>query len=211
MPRRFPVRGHVLVAGAVGVLGLVLVVSGCAGVVEGGGPAASDEAAASDPPSPTAPATPSFDQALHDELIAMLARDQLDRTGGSSGESDQTRTDRLEEIIDEYGRPTITSSAKTARMPRGRSRSTRTSTPHSSDARSNCSARPSPPGRRRPATSPTSRTGSPSRAANRSDTAPRSVAVRTGPSPRRPSRTRRGSRHDDRPRGSIRTPTTSRR
>jgi len=107
MPRRFPVRGHVLVAGAPGVLGLVLLVSGCTGVPATGGPAASGEAAASDPPSPTAPATPGFDQALHDELIAMLARDQLERTGGSSGESDQARTDRLAEIIGEHGWPTI--------------------------------------------------------------------------------------------------------
>lgn len=48
-----------------------------------------------------------FDQALHDELVAMLERDQLDRTGGSSGESDQARTERLREIIAEHGWPTI--------------------------------------------------------------------------------------------------------
>ncbi|MEV7396448.1 DUF6624 domain-containing protein [Aeromicrobium sp. NPDC092404] len=49
-----------------------------------------------------------FDQALHDELIAMFERDQLDRLGGKpSNESDQDRTDRLEEIIDEHGWPTI--------------------------------------------------------------------------------------------------------
>lgn len=61
---------------------------------------------------PTSPAAASataqeFDPALHDELIAMLERDQLDRTGGSSGESDQARTERLKEIIAEHGWPTF--------------------------------------------------------------------------------------------------------
>src|SRR5690606_28660046 len=35
-------------------------------------------------------------------------RDQVDTLGGSSGESVQTRTDRLRELIDEFGWPTIT-------------------------------------------------------------------------------------------------------
>lgn len=38
----------------------------------------------------------------------MLERDQIDTSGRSSGESFQTRTDRLREIIDEFGWPTIT-------------------------------------------------------------------------------------------------------
>lgn len=64
------------------------------------------------PGSPTSPAAASitaraFDQSLRDELVAMLERDQLDRAGGSSGESDQARTERLKEIIAEHGWPTI--------------------------------------------------------------------------------------------------------
>lgn len=48
------------------------------------------------------PSTGPFNQDLHDELIAMLERDQaMDVT-----ESSQTRTDRLEEIILEHGWPT---------------------------------------------------------------------------------------------------------
>lgn len=67
-------------------------------------PTASPSAA----PPPVASATAQgFDQDLHDELIAMLERDQLDRSGGSSGESDQARTERLKEIIAEHGWPTI--------------------------------------------------------------------------------------------------------
>ncbi len=37
----------------------------------------------------------------------MLEHDQLDRSGGASGESDQARTDRLKEIVAEHGWPTI--------------------------------------------------------------------------------------------------------
>jgi hypothetical protein len=72
------------------------------------GTSASPPQSANAAPETTAPATvQDFDQTLHDELIAMLERDQLDRTGGSSGESDQARTDRLKEIIAEHGWPTI--------------------------------------------------------------------------------------------------------
>ncbi|MBX3094213.1 MAG: hypothetical protein KF680_06720 [Cryobacterium sp.] len=48
-----------------------------------------------------------FNAELHDELVAMLERDQIDSMGGSSGESFQTRTNRLSEIIAEFGWPTI--------------------------------------------------------------------------------------------------------
>ncbi|MHA6695200.1 DUF6624 domain-containing protein [Homoserinimonas sp. A520] len=60
-------------------------------------------------PSVTTPAAPPastgpFNQELHDELVAMLERDQAPDSGG---ESSQARTDRLEEIILEFGWPTI--------------------------------------------------------------------------------------------------------
>jgi hypothetical protein len=47
-----------------------------------------------------------FDQGLHDELVAMLARDQSGRTGGPDAEGDAARTARLAEILDEHGWPT---------------------------------------------------------------------------------------------------------
>ncbi|MET8203399.1 DUF6624 domain-containing protein [Micromonospora taraxaci] len=72
-----------------------------------------------DPPTgtPTAPtsAAPSaavrspaaFDKALHDELVAMLDRDQADRGGTPQTESDQVRTERLKDIISTHGWPTF--------------------------------------------------------------------------------------------------------
>ena len=59
-------------------------------------------------PAPTTPRprSASFDQALHDELIAMLDRDQAGRAGGADPEGDQARTDRLAEILDQHGWPT---------------------------------------------------------------------------------------------------------
>ncbi|NED96397.1 hypothetical protein G1H11_13885 [Phytoactinopolyspora alkaliphila] len=48
-----------------------------------------------------------FNQALHDELMRMLDDDQAERTGEAPMDGDQTRTDRLAEIIDEYGWPTF--------------------------------------------------------------------------------------------------------
>jgi hypothetical protein len=48
-----------------------------------------------------------FDQGLHDELMAMFRRDQAGRTGGVDNEGDTARTERLKEIIEEYGWPTI--------------------------------------------------------------------------------------------------------
>jgi hypothetical protein len=46
-----------------------------------------------------------FDQALHDELVAMLERDQAGRLGGVDDEGDQARTERLAEVLDEHGWP----------------------------------------------------------------------------------------------------------
>jgi hypothetical protein len=55
----------------------------------------------------SSPSTPvQFDQALHDELMAMFRRDQAGRTGGVDNEGDTARTERLKEIIEEYGWPT---------------------------------------------------------------------------------------------------------
>lgn len=54
----------------------------------------------------TAPAA--VDEELRHELLAMLERDQAERMGtgeGTSLETDQDRTNRLEEIVDEHGRP----------------------------------------------------------------------------------------------------------
>ncbi|TBN58291.1 hypothetical protein EYE40_13305 [Glaciihabitans arcticus] len=48
-----------------------------------------------------------FDEELHDELLAMLERDQAGRTGGVDNEGDQARTNRLKEILDEHGWPTF--------------------------------------------------------------------------------------------------------
>ena len=48
-----------------------------------------------------------FNQALHDEIIAMLERDQAGRLGGTDSEGDVARTERLKEIIDEFGWPTF--------------------------------------------------------------------------------------------------------
>jgi hypothetical protein len=72
----------------------------------GGGPA---EPSAQDTSASTAAASypPGFDVGLHDELIAMLERDQSGRTGGPDAEGDAARTARLAEILDEHGWPTF--------------------------------------------------------------------------------------------------------
>jgi hypothetical protein len=47
-----------------------------------------------------------LDEALRDELVAMQQRDQDERTGiDGDTETDQDRTDRLEEIVGEHGWP----------------------------------------------------------------------------------------------------------
>lgn len=64
--------------------------------------------ACSGPDAPEKPAVQAYNQALHDELMGMFDRDQQERTGGEvTDETDQDRTDRLKEIIDEHGWPTI--------------------------------------------------------------------------------------------------------
>ena len=62
--------------------------------------------AASDPRHAASPAA-SFHQALHDELIAMLQRDQAGRTGGADTEGDIARTERLKQIVAQHGWPTF--------------------------------------------------------------------------------------------------------
>lgn len=47
-----------------------------------------------------------FDQDLHDELLLMLEEDRQERTG-EGGLDDTGRTERLKEIVDEHGWPTI--------------------------------------------------------------------------------------------------------
>jgi hypothetical protein len=84
---------------------LVLLLAGCAS--DDTGPAASPTSSAASATSTTAgDAPPGFDQALHDELMAMLERDQSGRSGGPDAEGDMARTDRLEEILAEHGWPT---------------------------------------------------------------------------------------------------------
>jgi hypothetical protein len=90
---------------------LVLLLAGC--TAEDVDPAATASATsspastASDASTTTRPRSPQFDQALHDELIAMLERDQSGRTGGPDAEGDAARTARLEEILAEHGWPTF--------------------------------------------------------------------------------------------------------
>ncbi|MFW3170202.1 DUF6624 domain-containing protein [Geodermatophilus sp. CPCC 206100] len=72
--------------------------------------AAAPAATASPTPAPPAsgpPRSPLFDQALHDELLAMAERDQSGRTGGADLEGDDPRTTRLAAILDEHGWPTF--------------------------------------------------------------------------------------------------------
>jgi hypothetical protein len=54
----------------------------------------------------SSPSSVAFDQALHDELMAMFRRDQAGRTGGVDNEGDTARTEALKEIIAEHGWPT---------------------------------------------------------------------------------------------------------
>jgi hypothetical protein len=80
---------------------VVLLLTGCA---------AAPVAAPGATPTPTP--TPrhtyiGFQRELHDELVAMLERDQAGRLGGTDSEGDGARTERLREILDEYGWPTF--------------------------------------------------------------------------------------------------------
>ncbi len=93
------------------LLAALVLLAGCSG--DGTDPSASasttTSATASKTPTPstaTRPRAPGFDQALHDELVAMLERDQSGRTGGPDPEGDVARTERLKEILAEHGWPT---------------------------------------------------------------------------------------------------------
>ncbi|HEX5594737.1 MAG TPA: DUF6624 domain-containing protein [Micromonosporaceae bacterium] len=81
-------------------LAIVIALAGC-----------STNASSSQPSEPSEPPKPAptvqFNKALHDELVGMLKRDQDERSGGPAGEGDRARTDRLKEIIEQYGWPTI--------------------------------------------------------------------------------------------------------
>ena len=83
------------------LLAVLLLLVGCSG--GDGEPAATSGATAAE----TSPRSAGFDQALHDELIAMLERDQSGRTGGSDAEGDTARTERMKEILAEHGWPTF--------------------------------------------------------------------------------------------------------
>ena len=89
---------------------LLLVLVGCSGDDAEPSARAPSTTSAFEPATPTATATrpraPGFDQALHDELIAMLERDQSGRTGGPDPEGDAARTGRLTEILADHGWPT---------------------------------------------------------------------------------------------------------
>jgi hypothetical protein len=96
------------------VLAAALLLAGCT---------ASPESARAPEPSSPAPTTASgcpieeipapdpdaaFNQELHDELVAMLERDQAERIGtAETEEGDQVRTDRLAELVAEHGWPSI--------------------------------------------------------------------------------------------------------
>jgi hypothetical protein len=56
-------------------------------------------------PAPADPAPHEYDAELHDELLAMLERDQSGRTGGPDEEGDEVRTERLKEIVAQHGWP----------------------------------------------------------------------------------------------------------
>lgn len=95
------------------VVALPIALAGCSAAVPPSAsapPSASPPIAESSPPTDRA-RTPveikPLDQALHDELIGMLERDQSDRRGGPPGEGPQARTDRLREIVVKHGWPTI--------------------------------------------------------------------------------------------------------
>jgi hypothetical protein len=81
----------------IAALCLAAALMGCSGDEDGGAEAADR-------------ADPRADQdqaALRRELLAMMEADQAERTGESTADGDESRTDRLREIIDEHGWPTI--------------------------------------------------------------------------------------------------------
>jgi hypothetical protein len=97
--REVAVRALLLVA-------VVVLLAGCSGESADRAAPASTSSTAPTESSPTTTRPPGFDQELHDELVAMLERDQSGRTGGPDAEGDAARTERLAEILDEHGWPT---------------------------------------------------------------------------------------------------------
>ena len=97
------------------VLVTALLLAGCAAAPEAdptpvptspAASAAASECPIEDIPEPDADAP--FDQELHDELVAMLDRDQAERMGtAETEEGDRVRTERLAEIVVEHGWPSI--------------------------------------------------------------------------------------------------------
>jgi hypothetical protein len=85
---------------------VVLLLVGCSGETSERAAPASTSSAAPTEGAATSPRSPGFDHELHDELLAILERDQSGRTGGPDAEGDAARTGRLAEILDEHGWPT---------------------------------------------------------------------------------------------------------
>jgi hypothetical protein len=87
------------------IAAVLVVLAGCS--ADPSAPAASGTTASTAASTATTSYPPGFDVVLHDELIAMLDRDQSGRTGGPDAEGDAARTARLAEILDEHGWPTV--------------------------------------------------------------------------------------------------------
>lgn len=85
---------------------VALLVAGCSGGTAERAAPASSSAAPETSASASGATSAAFDRELHDELLAMLERDQSGRSGGPDAEGDAARTRRLAEILDEHGWPT---------------------------------------------------------------------------------------------------------
>jgi hypothetical protein len=83
---------------------VLVVLTGCTAQAPEPSAPTSPAPSANTAPAAPPPSTGPFNQQLHDELIAMLKRDQA--VGSDVTESSQARTDRLREIILEHGWPT---------------------------------------------------------------------------------------------------------
>jgi hypothetical protein len=87
---------------------LVLALAACNGE---GDDAAEDAPSTIAPPTTTSTSTttplPASDPELREELLAMMAEDQAERTGEATTNGDAARAERLQEIIAEHGWPTF--------------------------------------------------------------------------------------------------------